>query len=159
MKFKVLACIFVFTCLMSCQIDSKQELRDIGSAVSNNFKKLKIDEDYLREFDSLKLVVLPGTGCTGCITQTEDFLVSNYDKREDVIFILTSIESIKILKNKLLINWDSRNIILDTLGVFSQGYFDSIYPSIVSFDNEGQVSKLSFVSPEDDGLSDLLLFN
>ena len=80
------------------------------------------------------VIILPGTGCSGCITIGEDFFVRNYNNKE-YLFILTNIKSIKILNNK--VGTDIKkisNVVLDYDNIYSHHDFSKIYPTIIFFD-------------------------
>lgn len=52
--------------------------------------------------DSTEIIILvPGSGCSGCITKAEHFIAKYFNKLNKVKFILTNIQSYKILRLKL----------------------------------------------------------
>lgn len=76
------------------------------------------------------VIVIPGSGCTGCITRAESFFVSNVgDSR--YLFILTGIVSYKNLERRFgrsgILQRD--NVIIDNEGLFHiPAYDEAIYP-------------------------------
>lgn len=73
------------------------------------------------------IIILPGTGCTGCITNAENFLKNNY-QNNDYFFILTNITSLKLLNSKIGVNLtQNQNIYIDEENIFSN-YESAIYP-------------------------------
>lgn len=101
-------------------------------------------------------VIIPGAGCEGCILGTE-FFVKRYYGRSDILFIFTRIETLKLLKHKLgqeTVNSD--NVIFDVDNEFEtvkQGT-NNIYPTVCKI-KEDKVEKIIYVTPENDGLSEL----
>jgi hypothetical protein len=83
--------------------------------------------DDLKRYE--KIVIIPGSGCSGCITQAEDFFLKNV-KNEKIKFILTYNFSKKNLTLKLKKeNVDRPNVLIDNDNVFYlQKYEERIYP-------------------------------
>jgi copper chaperone CopZ len=142
---------------VSCheQVNSlTKEQQNLDASFTNILKKINpveplgICKAYL---------VIPNTGCSGCINSAEELLKSVYPKTKTIKFILTNIVSIKMLNLKLKI--DVRNnekILLDTENYFGQSRFNSIYPQIFFINQKtGSVYKRMEVSPTEDGLSEL----
>ncbi len=64
------------------------------------------------------IVILPGTGCHGCIQDGEFFMKKNIGNNK-VLFILTKISSLKILQQKLGLQIkDHSNIYIDKENIF-----------------------------------------
>ena len=102
---------------------------------------------------SASYLVIPGTGCSGCITFAEQFLKDNIQSHKNLKFILTKINSVKLLKAKLGIDLRNPNLILDTLNQFGLGDLNSIYPTLYLFNQLGMLNKVSNSSdPEFDSL-------
>lgn len=97
-------------------------------------------------YDSI--IILPGTGCTGCITKIEDFFIENY-KNSDFLFVLTNITSVKTMNHKVKDDLTQvANVYLDFENVFSR-YESSIYPvSIVIDCDKLEVKKIDFLGPD-----------
>lgn len=104
------------------------------------------------------LVVIPGSGCTGCISGAENYLKTNVDKSSRIKYILTNIQSLKILKLKISKAIASPNIYIDEDNL----WYDadnrlSIYP-LVLYLNKKQIIKYNYISPESRyGLRELLM--
>lgn len=123
--------------------------------VSCNNKSNKIEEDFLlNSINNLDLdsnyewiVVLPGLGCHGCIDVAEAF-VKEYIVREDILFVLTKIDSLKILQQKLDIDInDYSNIYIDKEGLFDIPTDNTIYPYIIKLENRKLIT-YEFQSPK-----------
>ncbi len=92
------------------------------------------------------IVVLPGLGCHGCIDQGEAFM-QEYIKYEGILFILTKIESLKILQQKINVNIkDYSNIYIDKERSFEIPTENTIYPCIIKLE-KGKFIKHEFQSP------------
>ena len=79
----------------------------IAFSISCNKSKKDVELEYLNQVvEDLKIspnikwvVILPGTGCPGCISEGELFLKEN-GKNPKFLFVLTKIQSVKLLKSK-----------------------------------------------------------
>lgn len=104
----------------------------------------KIDVD-LNKYDFI--VVLPGLGCQGCIKQAEMFMKDHLDKKK-VLFVLTKVESLKTLQNKLGIKLkEHTNIYIDREDDFIILSDNSIYPCIINLE-DSKIKNFQFQSPE-----------
>lgn len=116
--------------------------------------------DYLRESGANYnyCLIIPGAGCEGCISGAED-IVKSYYKRSDVLYIFTSIESLKMLREKVGNDaLSSKNVVIDQDNAFCSNSEKSIYPVLFKIE-KGKVTSTSYLSPEDDSLiSDFLTY-
>jgi hypothetical protein len=93
------------------------------------------------------IVILPGLGCPGCIQEGEAFMQQFIDSTK-VFFVLTKIESLKILQQKIGKSLkDRKNVYIDKQGIFDIPTDNSIYPCIVQL-KDGKIVKHQFQSPE-----------
>lgn len=102
-------------------------------------------------------VIIPNTGCPGCISNAESFLKDHINELRNVRFILTNIYSLKILRYKLTNEiLKNENIIVDIeKKYFAEEFSESIYPLILYLDGNS-IIKLECVSPENpNALDDL----
>lgn len=76
-----------------------------------------------------KFLIIPGSGCEGCISKAEKY-VSDYSAiKKDIAFIFTNVKSLKILSLKLGSQTLNReNIIIDSSNYL---HYRSIYPMLV----------------------------
>jgi hypothetical protein len=101
------------------------------------------------------LVLLPGMGCHGCIQEGEEFMRDNANNSK-IIFVLTKIESLKILQQKIGIKVAGRsNIYIDKDGLFKVPSGNEIYPCIAKLEN-GKVTEHEFQSPKNSQAFDKL---
>ena len=61
--------------------------------LSNAIEQLSVNQQY--EW----VILLPGMGCHGCIQEAE-FFMKKHISNEKILFVLTNIESLKILQQK-----------------------------------------------------------
>ena len=134
---KSLVLFFICALLCSCQQDSDKLF--FQSVLTNNV----VDDKYNILF------IVPGSGCHGCITGAEYFVKENSSKYPNVLFVFTSVKSIKILKLKLgkeILHYG--NILFDiNNNFFNYNSKRNIYPAIVHLKN-GDVRMVNYLSPE-----------
>ncbi|MES1220148.1 MAG: hypothetical protein ABUT20_31890 [Bacteroidota bacterium] len=153
---------FIYLGIVSCNLgDSQQQpkhiskakpsLNEINDDLANGLKSYSLQADPAIRY----YVIIPGTGCGGCISGVESFLKDNYTKFDNTRFILTKIQSKKMLKIKLGIDITDRHLIIDSSDFFSQKSLYTIYPAFYFMDSTQKVSKFSYASPEENGLEKL----
>ena len=101
-------------------------------------------EDSIELSGYSKVLLIPGAGCPGCISNAEQYCKSNISD-SSILFIFTNISSTKLLRYKLKLNSfvDCPNIILDTTNHFYiQNSVDNIYPYLVEID-QGRITKIN----------------
>lgn len=93
------------------------------------------------------VVILPGLGCHGCIQEGEQFMKDNV-KKKGVYFILTKIESLKILQNKIGVDLKTQsNVYADKENALNIPTNNNIYPCIVRLEN-GKIIDHEFQCPQ-----------
>lgn len=83
----------------------------------------------LSNFDSI--VVIPGSGCPGCISEAEKYCRQSLDRQDKVLFIFTNIVSVKGLHNKFsgLDIFHMEKVLIDTNNVYYNAECQgNIYP-------------------------------
>lgn len=115
----------------------------------------EIERDYLDErVGSLKalkhekwIVILPGLGCQGCIQEGEAFMSKNISNKE-ILFVLTKVESIKLLQQKTGIKISNhQNIYVDRENHFEIPSANGIYPLIIQLEDK-KIKGYEFQSPQ-----------
>lgn len=146
MRTIIIALAFVMS-LQSCKKSNAEiEKEEIQLYANDNDEKVK---DY--QF----MVILPGMGCQGCIQEAEVFM-KNYVANKKILFVLTKIESLKLLQQKIGVKLaDYNNILIDKNQNFNISTANSIYPCIVKLDN-GDVKSFGFQSPNNGKAFDVL---
>lgn len=129
----------------------------IGSLLGEGCKenREKIEKDVLShaiaQLDTCAqyewIVILPGAGCHGCIQEGEFFMKENIANPR-ILFVLTSISSLKILQQKTGIRIDEHaNIYIDRDNYFKIPTEHAIYPCIIQV-KEGEILQHAFQSPK-----------
>ncbi|MBO9203844.1 MULTISPECIES: hypothetical protein [Niastella] len=92
------------------------------------------------------VVILPGLGCNGCIQEGEAFM-RDYVDSANVLFILTKVQSVKILQLKIgKTIVDRANVFIDHDGVFNIQTKNVVYPCIAQL-KDGNIVAHQFQSP------------
>ncbi|MBB6235540.1 hypothetical protein HDC90_000137 [Pedobacter sp. AK013] len=102
MKTKYLIFSIAFILILSCQRKNDQ----LNEFIINTFP----------DIESGNVLVLPGSGCSGCISDAENSIDSLL-KTNNYKIIFCKIQSLKTLKNRLRdkrISFDDPNILIDT---------------------------------------------
>jgi len=129
--------------------------------IEKEFINSKIDT-FEHIGDEQWMVVLPGLGCKGCIQEGEAFMVNHINNKK-IKFVLTRVESIKLLEQKTGVKIkEHNNIFIDRENYFELSNNNSIYPLIIEL-KEKKMSKYEFQSPANgmafERLSDRLAMN
>lgn len=128
----------LFIALFSCKKEEKEIEHDY---LETTIKKFNVKNNIKW------VIVLPGLGCQGCIQEGEAFMKENISNK-DALFILTKIESFKILQNKLDIKLnDHPNVIIDKKNDFQFPTDNGVYPCIIMLNN-GEIKGHTFQSPK-----------
>jgi hypothetical protein len=92
------------------------------------------------------VVILPGLGCNGCIQEGEAFM-RDYVDSTDITFILTKVQSVKILQLKIGKTINNRtNVFIDHDGIFNIQTKNVVYPCIAQL-KDGNIVAHQFQSP------------
>jgi cell shape-determining protein MreC len=135
MKSKILITLVGLLAIYGCK-------QDYFSAMAATIEQQFGDEVAKYE----NIVIIPGTGCTGCISEVEMFFMNNI-QNERIKFILTKIMSHKEMALRLgQENITKENVLIDEKDVFYLwGYHDKIYP-VVAFVENGKVVHVQLLS-------------
>lgn len=129
----ITASVFIGSC---AKTDADKENEIIQSGIND----IKLDPQYNW------MVVLPGLGCKGCIQEAEAFM-RDYLDRQNILFVLTKVQSLKILQQKIKNSiWGRKNVYIDKDGYFDIPTNNSIYPIIVQIKG-GKAVAHQFQSP------------
>jgi len=123
------------------------------SSAEENRKEKHLKDQVMELSSSLdhcyeNVIILPGSGCSGCITVAEDFLRNNHSK-PDHYFVLTNVTSLKILNHKIGVDVKTLpNVYIDRENSFSQP-IDLIYPTVIKRDCEsGKIKNIAYQTVE-----------
>jgi len=102
-------------------------------------------------------VIIPNQGCEGCISTAEDFVKRHYTSAQDVKYIFTRAQSLKLLRIKLGAEvMSSSKVLVDSGNVIRYPEKEKdIYPMIVTI-KDGEITGVKYQSPEEDGLGAVL---
>ncbi|KJD35664.1 hypothetical protein PW52_07925 [Tamlana sedimentorum] len=125
-------------CVLAC----KQTIKEPGTqGILKIINTLNVSPSYKY------LIILPGTGCGDCVKTGEEFM-QNHIGQSDILFVLTQIESLKMLQNRLGITLKNhQNVYIDrdhTLSIMTNNRY---YPCIIYLE-KGQLKKHEFQSPK-----------
>ncbi|HEY1167160.1 MAG TPA: hypothetical protein VGE90_18425 [Chitinophaga sp.] len=98
-------------------------------------------------------VIIPNQGCEGCISTAEDFVKRHYTSAQNVKYIFTRAQSLKLLRIKLGAEvMSSSKVLVDSGNVIRYPEKEKdIYPMIVTM-KDGEITEVKYQSPEEDGL-------
>lgn len=99
----------------------------------DNLKSLELFKQLTSLKDKDNVYIIPGSGCTGCISDIETLAMNNVHN-PNKYFLFTKIKSVKLFRNRFGIDFiNNQNVILDTLNLFKypKGYSE-IYPLLLS---------------------------
>lgn len=92
-----------------------------------------------------KIMIIPGSGCTSCITEAEDYYTKNYSD-SSTLFIFTAIGDVKVLRMKFSDQIEKSNTLVDKEDALVELGFKSIYPSIAEINDDDEIVKISTFS-------------
>lgn len=129
---KLLIC-FAIIFMFSCSNPKEKyinnvciELNKLSSQIINNYSYI---------------IIIPGSGCSGCITEAENFYMNNKENK-NIFFIYTDILSIKSIKLKAGKDvTEKANVYFDINNIFlSNDYNENIYPLIFNIKNKKNIN-------------------
>ena len=141
--------ILIFLFLASCAVKEK-------TIVDFENKLSAIDKPIIQKKELSTVLIVPGAGCSGCVSNTENFIKKNISQLEQTLIIFTAIPSEKMLRMKLGIELETENIYLDLDDVFNSGKMYSFYPSIF-YMQSGKVESFQYVDPENKNVLNTLI--
>lgn len=134
-KYLLVLCSLFFAC-------ERGNFNEVEEQIVNYVIENKIDANYI--------LLLPETGCPGCISTAEYFLKDNSDNPE-LFTILTKIVSKKDFEIKTGIDLETNPyIFVDMAGTFSLNTENGIYPCLFIFDENKNVKEVQYQSPKND---------
>jgi hypothetical protein len=131
---------FIITLLIitACNNSNNKELNNNSVILKKNFINFLETEKYShKEFE--KIIVIPGSGCTGCISDAEKKFSENY-KKSEILYIFTAIGDLKLFKlNFPKDAFNYRNTIIDSNNIMIDYGFNSTYPSEIEINSDLEV--------------------
>lgn len=149
MKNNVLKLIILFSVFILVNFSCKKSTSEIEHAhIAKMLDQLSINDDIQW------VVLLPGLGCHGCIQEGEMFLEKHVNDKK-IYLILTNIESLKILQNKLGIKVNiSKNVYVDRDNDFLLPTKNKVYPCVIYLNNGKYISH-EFQAPGNNAFDEL----
>lgn len=113
---------------LSCNKSNNNELNNNSIILKKDLIHfLKTEKYSYKIFD--KIIVIPGSGCTGCISDAEKKFSENY-KNNKTLYIFTAIGDLKLFKLSFPNDaFSFKNVIIDSNNVMFDYGFKSTYPS------------------------------
>jgi len=146
MKKKYLIIISVFLVLTSCKKTTKD--------IERTYLVSWLEESNIDSSKFNWIVILPGLGCSGCIQEGEEFMKNSIENSQ-ILFVLTKVESLKILQKKVDIKIKNySNIYVDNTEGFDIPTNNSIYPCVVYLENS-KVKSHEFQAPGNSAFENL----
>ncbi len=98
-----------------------------------NLESLKVFKQLSALNDKDLVYIIPGSGCTGCISDIETLAMNNLNAPTKY-FVFTKIKSVKLFRNRFGVEFiNHKNVILDTTNLFKYPKnYNDIYPLLVS---------------------------
>ncbi|KYG75584.1 hypothetical protein [Roseivirga spongicola] len=141
--------LFISILVIACSKNSNPKLEEVNSIIKSG----NLNHEFYLE---TAILIIPNAGCEGCITNSENFVMTNIDRTNQLDIIFTAVSSIKGLKLKLGRDLVEReNVFVDTDNIFYSSTLASIYPSIVYLKDKKAV-QIEEVSPYNEQALDTL---
>jgi hypothetical protein len=120
---------FFLFCLISCD-------------TSNDKAYLKLKEISKNSLSSYSnVIIIPGEGCSGCISDAGNFVKLNIEKLKRTLIIFTNIKDHKLLRLKMgRTLFAYPNVKTDTANLVGETKLLSLYPQLVEIKN-GKIHK------------------
>lgn len=151
----ILFLVFLLSCNRHQQAFNNSTDIEVGDpmliSMEKCFDTLFADNKVFSRDSVMAYVILPGTGCPGCISNAETLLSSYIKNKYPVRFVLTNVISRKILKMKLgdsialspNVYIDERKLVLKQIPMAKQPY-----PMIIYVNDKHHLFKYEFSEPE-----------
>ena len=130
--------------IISC--NRRQQENEVHSKIENI-----INSNIPRLLDAEKILLIPNSGCTGCISYAESFVLENLDKMVNTKIVFTAISSRKVLKSRIGELFNDESIIIDSTNILFKEDLISIYPTLISLVNK-EIIKIEYQSPKNPDL-------
>ncbi|MEM0992951.1 MAG: hypothetical protein AAGI49_07925 [Bacteroidota bacterium] len=134
--------LLLFSCIVMVSCSNTNSGIDIGKL--SHFLDNKIGNN------NLVALIIPETGCSGCMSKAEDF-IRNIDeaKREKIFVVYTRISDRKLTKNRIYSMTDGNfdNIHFDTTNDLYDTGYKAIYPLIIYL-NKKHIERFEYFSVE-----------
>ena len=131
MKTKVIICISLCLTLISLSSCGTKEEQQYADKVISLLRGKGVETK-----DFTHVVIIPGAGCGGCISEAEHFF-QEY-RKESMLFVFTKIYSEKELRLRLGSHLDGKNVLIDKEQLYIADKEEiNIYPIIIDIRDAG----------------------
>jgi len=138
-RYILLLCLLV---VMGCH---SQEKKHEVNITKESFESV-MKANNINPMDYKNIIVIPGSGCTGCISEAETYFKQHAKDKEN-LFVFTAIGDVKILKMKFKDdNVFGDNVFIDERNELVDNGFDSIYPSSIIINPDQELLEVSVFS-------------
>lgn len=138
MKVKYISIVsaLTFFTLNSCKVDRQSELPYFSQLVNAK--------------NGAKVFVIPGSGCSGCISDIESMAIRNKNS-DSLFFIFTRLHSLKLFANRFGKSfYESGNVLIDTHNIIKAESMElEIYPALYT-KREGKIVFEKHIKPLND---------
>jgi len=118
-------------CLLFCFATACQK----RAAQGINLDGIQRGEE-LRQYETC--IIIPRSGCAGCISNAMGFVVANIDSLDETLIIFTGIEDFKLLKLRVGTNvLTKKNVLVDSTEAIANNI---IYPQLIHL-TEGKIMR------------------
>jgi hypothetical protein len=108
---------FMFCFVLACQEHTEFDL---------NLSRILPGEE-LAQYE--RCILIPRSGCAGCISSAMGFVAANIDSLDETLIIFTGVDDFKLLKLRLGANvLNKKNVLLDSSGIIPD---KNIYPELI----------------------------
>lgn len=131
----------IIVLLFSCSNPKDEYIKKVYYELNILNRQILDDYSYV--------IIIPGSGCSGCITEAENFY-RNHKDNKNIFFIFTDISSIKSIKLKIGKDVIKKsNVYFDMDDTFlSKDYSENIYPLIFNIQDKNNIN-YHFLSQEE----------
>ncbi len=127
----------IFIILLGC-------ISDRDKYIQNTLNELeKVPNFSISKYNYV--VIIPGAGCSGCISEAESFFLEN--SNDSIYFVFTNIYSLKYLKLRTKNKINNSNVFIDKENkLLNSNIQENIYPIIFNLKNKSNI-KYDFLDP------------
>jgi hypothetical protein len=133
-------CLYSFLILICCSPNDE---------ITSEFDEKLLIAGYEETANKVKsIVILPGAGCTSCISEIESYFIDHIYDHPETLLILTAFSSKKTMDisfQRELTN--SEIVLIDKDDLFNSGQFLSLYPMFIYLEN-GKIIRYEYAKPE-----------
>lgn len=112
----------------------------------NEYLAFNFAEEELQEIEGLKIVLIPEIRCCACVKNAWD-IIERCSNDQKTFVISANLNDLDKAYSKILVEEPESNMAMEDL------YFLDIYPLLVCYDTDGNITTLTPLTPADDQTS------